>query len=47
MLLMNLLQIFDHIIPQKAFKSSSMANKELLRDNIYNLGLFTQNQERF
>jgi hypothetical protein len=30
---------FDHIIPQKAFKSSSMANKELLRDNIYNLGL--------
>lgn len=35
---------FDHIIPQSSFKSSTIENKELLRDNIYNIALLPKSK---
>ena len=35
---------FDHIIPQASFKSSTLADKDLLKDNIYNLALMPKSK---
>lgn len=35
---------FDHIIPQALFKSSNIDNKELIRDNIYNIALLPKSK---